>query len=183
MPSRTRVGLHRAAPAGRPGRGPILIMAAGILLAACSPDDGGSSPATGPEATSGATGSAPVSAPVTVATQQVDGLGPVVTTADGRVLYLFVPDDQRSVTCTDICAQVWPPVMGTPTATEGAQLQDSLLGSITNPAGGQQATYNGWPLYTYVGDTEPGQATGQALDANGGLWYAVTPDGTAAGAP
>lgn len=158
-------------------------MTAAVLLTACSADGGGSAPATASQATSGATESAPAAAPVIVATQQVDRLGTVLTTADGQVLYLFVPDDQRSVTCTDVCALAWPPVMGTPTAADGSQVQGSLLGTIASPAGGEQATYNGWPLYTYVGDTAPGQAAGQALDANGGLWYAVTPDGTAAGAP
>lgn len=183
MLSRHRSPDHRTP---RPWRGPVLVLAAGVLLTACAPDGGGS-PAAASPTSSGGTASAPVSAPapvpVTVATQPVEGLGPVLTTADGRVLYLFVPDDRRSVTCTDICAQVWPPVLGIPTPAAGSQLQEPLLGSIASPAGGRQATYNGWPLYTYVGDTAPGQATGQALDANGGLWYAVTPDGAAAGAP
>jgi predicted lipoprotein with Yx(FWY)xxD motif len=38
-------------------------------------------------------------------------------------------------------------------------------------------TYKGWPLYTYVADTAPGQATGQAVNLNGGLWYVISPDG------
>lgn len=185
MPIRTTISRRRprALRAGRPRMGSILIVTAAVLLTACSPDGGGSDPATASQATSGATGSASAAVPVTVATQQVDGVGPVLTTAEGQVLYLFVPDDQRSVTCTDVCAIAWPPVMGTPTAADGSQVQDSLLGTIASPAGGRQATYNGWPLYTYVGDTAPGQATGQALDANGGLWYAVTSAGAAAGAP
>ena len=38
-------------------------------------------------------------------------------------------------------------------------------------------TYNGWPLYTYTGDVEAGQATGQAIDLNGGPWYVLRPSG------
>ena len=45
------------------------------------------------------------------------------------------------------------------------------------PVGGRVVTYNKWPLYTYVADTKPGQATGQALNLNGGLWYVLAPSG------
>ena len=38
-------------------------------------------------------------------------------------------------------------------------------------------TYAGWPLYTYVTDTTSGQANGQALNLNGGLWYVISPSG------
>ncbi|MHB8468449.1 MAG: COG4315 family predicted lipoprotein [Gaiellaceae bacterium] len=56
--------------------------------------------------------------------------------------------------------------------------KSSLLGSDPNPTGGRVVTYAGWPLYTYVGDTAAGTARGQALNLNGGLWYALTPSGT-----
>ena len=49
--------------------------------------------------------------------------------------------------------------------------------SDRNPAGGRVVTYNKWPLYTYIGDTAPGQAKGQALNLNGGLWYVLSPSG------
>jgi hypothetical protein len=52
-----------------------------------------------------------------------------------------------------------------------------LLGSDANPIGGKVVTYNHWPLYTYVVDTKPGQATGQALNLNGELWYVLSPAG------
>src|SRR5437868_3396947 len=53
----------------------------------------------------------------------------------------------------------------------------ALLGSDRNPAGGRVVTYSKWPLYTYVADTAPGQAKGQALNLNGGLWYVLSPSG------
>jgi hypothetical protein len=59
--------------------------------------------------------------------------------------------------------------------TKGVQAK--LLGSDANPGGGRVVTYNHWPLYYYVADTKPGQATGQALDANGGLWYVLSTSG------
>ncbi len=56
-------------------------------------------------------------------------------------------------------------------------MRKKLLGRDRDPAGGRVVTYNRWPLYTYVADTKPGEATGQALDANGGLWYVLSPSG------
>jgi Secreted repeat of unknown function len=51
------------------------------------------------------------------------------------------------------------------------------LGTITRPGGTTQATYDGHPLYTYAGDTAPGQAKGNMLNASGGLWYEMTASG------
>ena len=56
--------------------------------------------------------------------------------------------------------------------------QGLLLGSDSNPSGGKVVTYAGWPLYTYVADTGPGTASGQAKNLNGGLWYVISPAGT-----
>ena len=36
------------------------------------------------------------------------------------------------------------------------------------------------PLYTFAGDTAPGQAKGNGLNASGGLWHEITTSGTAA---
>ena len=51
------------------------------------------------------------------------------------------------------------------------------LGTIKRSDGSIQATYNGHPLYTYVADTAPGQARGNGLNVNGGLWHEVTASG------
>jgi hypothetical protein len=53
----------------------------------------------------------------------------------------------------------------------------SLLGSDPDPSGGKVVTYAGWPLYTYVADTGPGAANGQAKNLNGGLWYVISTSG------
>jgi predicted lipoprotein with Yx(FWY)xxD motif len=117
---------------------------------------------------------------VTVLTGHIDGVGQVLVTAKGYALYMFEPDNQRSVTCTGACAGSWPPVKvpdgGSYVA--GAGVDGKLLGSDPDPEGGQVLTYNGWPLYTYTGDVQPAQATGQAIDLNGGEWYVLRPDGT-----
>lgn len=45
-----------------------------------------------------------------------------------------------------------------PLAGPGAN--PALPGTVANPSGGQMVTYAGWPLYTYAGDVDPGQANG-----------------------
>ena len=76
--------------------------------------------------------------------------------------------------CYGTCAGYWPPVTGTPSAGPGLP---GTLGTIKRSDGTTQATYNGHPLYTYVGDTAPGQAFGNNLNLNGGLWHEVTVSG------
>ena len=90
-----------------------------------------------------------------------------------------MPDKHNKVTCVGGCAAVWPPafVPNGQKAQAAGQVKQSLLGSDPDPAGGRVVTYAGWPLYTYVTDTAPGQAAGQALNLNGGLWYAISPAG------
>jgi predicted lipoprotein with Yx(FWY)xxD motif len=74
---------------------------------------------------------------------------------------------------------VWPPLkLSGSQATGSAPVKASLLGSDPNPSGGKVVTYAGWPLYTYVADTGPGMASGQAKNLNGGLWYVISPAGT-----
>ncbi len=126
-----------------------------------------------------AVGHASASKSVTISAKKVSGLGTVLVDAKGRTLYMFVPDKQKRVTCVKDCAVAWPPVkVGKGQKIVGTNgVQAKLLGSDPNPAGGRVATYNKWPLYSYVADTKPGQATGQALDANGGLWYVLSTSG------
>ena len=55
--------------------------------------------------------------------------------------------------------------------------ESSLLGTTHRSDGTTQVTYNKWPLYLWVGDSQPGQATGQGINNLGGLWYVLSPDG------
>jgi predicted lipoprotein with Yx(FWY)xxD motif len=124
--------------------------------------------------------SATRAASVVISTKTLPKLGTVLVNGKGRTLYMFVPDKRTKVSCVGACAAIWPPVKlakgAKPTAAGTAKA--SLLGSDPNPAGGRVVTYNRWPLYTYVVDTAAGQAKGQALKLNGGLWYVLAPSGT-----
>lgn len=115
----------------------------------------------------------------TISTKKLPKLGTVLVNGQGRTLYMFVPDKRKKVTCVRTCAVVWPPVKLSKgqKAVASGQAKSSLLGSDPNPAGGRVVTYAAWPLYTYVADTSPGTAKGQALNLNGGLWYVLTPSG------
>jgi predicted lipoprotein with Yx(FWY)xxD motif len=116
----------------------------------------------------------------TVQTRKIKGLGTVLVNSRGLTLYMFAPDKQKRVTCKGSCAVIWPPLKAKagqkPTA--GGAARKSLLGTDPNPGGGRVVTYNHWPLYAYVTDTKPGQATGQAIKQSGGYWYVLSPAGT-----
>lgn len=98
----------------------------------------------------------------------------VLTNAAGRTLYWFAPDTPTKSVCNGSCAVYWPPVRGPVTAAAGVPGQ---LSTIKRADGSTQEAYNGHPLYTYVGDSGPGQAHGNNLNLNGGLWHVVPVSG------
>ena len=107
---------------------------------------------------------------VTLKTATIGGVT-VLTSANGFTLYWFAADSPSASRCTGSCAAYWPPVTGTPAAGPG--VTTGKLGTIERSGGTTQATYDGHPLYTYIGDNAPGQARGNKLDLNGGYWYEV----------
>src|SRR5512134_784129 len=150
------------------------LLLVGGLLAACGDDEpaqaGGDSPS--PAAETGATGD---TGTVTggISTADVEGVGEVLVDAEGFTLYYFLPDEQGEVTCTEDCAANWPPAI-VDAVPDAGDLPEELA-TVENPETGEmQLTYDGWPLYRYVGDTGPGQATGEGV---GDVWFVMTPDG------
>jgi predicted lipoprotein with Yx(FWY)xxD motif len=124
-------------------------------------------------ANTGGQPAAAAGAAVTLKTAEIGGVT-VLTNADGLTLYWFAPDTPATSRCTGSCAAYWPPVAGSPIAGPGVT---GRLGTIKRPGGGLQVTYDGHPLYTYIGDSGPGQARGNNLNLNGGLWYEVRVSG------
>jgi len=146
-----------------------------LLLAAASGCGSPGGPATSGQPAAGGTSGVKV----TVTTRSLADVGTVLVTGKGYALYMFEPDRRRAVTCTGVCAGTWPPLMlpaGAALAA-GPGVKAALLGSDPAPGGGRVVTYGGWPLYTYTGDVDAGQATGQAIDLNGGEWYVLQPSG------
>ena len=118
-----------------------------------------------------------------VTVEESEQYGPYLADADGRALYLFTADQQGSSdtaaqsNCYDACAEAWPPLLTEGEPQAGEQVDASMLGTIERRGGAMQVTYNGWPLYYYVQDQGPGEATGQDVHGFGGEWYLVTPSG------
>jgi predicted lipoprotein with Yx(FWY)xxD motif len=102
----------------------------------------------------------------------------VLTSAKGFTLYSFAPDTPTMSKCNGACAQNWPPVKG-PATAPGVK---GTFGTIKRSDGSVQATFDGHPLYTFVGDTALGQNKGNGLNAAGGLWHEITTIGTASAA-
>jgi len=98
----------------------------------------------------------------------------VLTNSQGFTLYTFAPDKANKSVCYGDCASYWPPVPGNMSAGPGVT---GKIGTIKRTDGSTQATYDGHPLYTYVGDKSPGQDGGNDINLNGGLWKVVSVTG------
>lgn len=149
-------------------RAGLVVLAAAFAVSAAG--CGGSSATRN----SGVAGARHVTKSATVMTRKIGKLGTVLVNSSGRTLYMFVPDHQKRVTCKGSCAVIWPPlkVKKGQKPTAGGAARAKLLGTY-----GRVVSYNRWPLYTYITDHKPGQATGQAVKNSGGLWYVLSPAG------
>jgi predicted lipoprotein with Yx(FWY)xxD motif len=140
-----------------------------MFIAACG--NGTGSPYGGSNASSTPTVSSSGSAnTIKTASATINGKAEtILTNAQGMTLYYRTSDTATSV-CSSGCAQAWPPLLftGSGAPTSSTSLSGQLTAS-TN-ANGQQVEYNGHPLYTYTGDTAPGQTNGEGF---GGVWFVV----------
>jgi len=107
--------------------------------------------------------------------------GQILVDVQGRALYLFAADKTKDSTCYDACATAWPPMIADKAATIDAMhgAIASLTGTTTRKDGAVQVTYNGHPLYYFVGDKKPGEIECQAVVNFGAAWYVVDPNGNA----
>jgi predicted lipoprotein with Yx(FWY)xxD motif len=147
-------------------------LASALLATAC-----GSAAASSPSSAPAAGSSAGASTTGTVISTQAGSAGAFLTAGPGRAVYLWAADGMNMSACSGACAAAWPPVpaTGTLTATGGAKASD--LGTITRSDGTKQATYDGHPLYYFVGDSAAGQTNGQGSDNFGAKWWLVAPSG------
>ena len=141
--------------------------AVAAVLAACGSSGSASSSSSGTSNHAAASVSSLKTAKIGGAT--------VLTNGKGFTLYSFAPDTSTKSNCNGSCAKFWPPVKGPATAS-GVK---GTFATIKRSNGSTQATFDGHPLYTYVGDTAPGQAKGNGLNLSGGVWHEVTTSGSA----
>jgi predicted lipoprotein with Yx(FWY)xxD motif len=104
-------------------------------------------------------------------------LGRIVVDSKGRTLYLFEKDKNRRSACNGQCATYWPPLLSRGKPLAGPGIKRSLLGTTRRKNGTEQVTYAGHPLYRYVGDSSPGQTTGEGSQGFGAAWDVVSPAG------
>jgi predicted lipoprotein with Yx(FWY)xxD motif len=104
-------------------------------------------------------------------------LGRILVDSKGRTLYDFPPDKGGMSSCYGACAALWPPLTITGTPHAGAGVRAALLGITKRSDGKLQVTYNRHPLYSFVSDTKPGQATGQGVNQFGAPWWVLSPAG------
>jgi predicted lipoprotein with Yx(FWY)xxD motif len=147
------------------------------LLAACGSTTTTTTPPSSPTSTPASAGSpASSSGAVTIKTASTS-VGTVLTNASGHTLYWFAIDTSTKSNCNGSCANYWTPVLGSSASVSGTTLSGHF-GTITRSNGQKQLTYDGHPLYTYVGDTAAGQTSGNGKNLSGGLWWAITPSGS-----
>ena len=152
-----------------------------LVLAGCGDDstDSGSGTTRPPDTTTTTAGDTAKPTGATVALTD-SSYGEILTTGDGKTLYLFTPDTGTTSTCTGGCAAAWP-TLAAPVTGDGIDAED--LGTTTRDDGTEQVTFYGHPVYTYSDDSAPGDVNGQGI---GGKWYVIDGEGnavmTAAGA-
>ncbi len=153
---------------------PAGVAAAALIAAGCGSSGGSGGSAAAPAAHTH-TAAAPASSGSALKSMKI-GSAVVLTNAKGFTLYWFAPDTSTKSMCNGSCATFWPPVPGPATLSAG---MSGKIGTITRSDGSVQATFNGHPLYTFSGDKSPGQASGNGLNIQGGLWHEVTVSGAA----
>jgi predicted lipoprotein with Yx(FWY)xxD motif len=138
-----------------------------------------SGPGYGSESTSGGGGES--SGNGTVSTGSASDVGTVLVDSNGMTLYYFEKDKGGKSSCYGECASAWPPLTtnGSPKAMGSAD--SSKLGTTKRSDGTTQVTYAGWPLYTYQGDSQPGEDSGTDSKAFGASWYPLHSNGEKAG--
>ena len=158
----------------------VFLGLAALLVAGCASKKSSSStptPAASTAAAAAAGGSGAAAGAATVSAQ-MGALGDYLTDGSGKTLYLYTPDKSSTSTCYAQCITYWPADVTTGTPKAGAGADASKLGTSRRTDGTTQVTYNGHPLYHYVGDKAAGDTSGQGVM---GTWYLVSPAGTQIG--
>lgn len=114
--------------------------------------------------------------------QKSEQYGEYIADSFGRALYMFEADTQGNngagakSACSGDCAVAWPPL--TASITQGGEgVSGDLIGTMQRDDGTTQVTYDGWPLYYYAKDANPGDTLGQDIEDFGAEWYLLTPTG------
>jgi predicted lipoprotein with Yx(FWY)xxD motif len=151
-------------------------LALSLTLAACGSSSSGGSTSSSSPATPAPSSTGASSGAVKTATNAKLG-ATVLVDAQGMTLYHLSGEGNGKFICDSAeCEQHWPPL---PAAAKSASVGG--LATVKRPNGMEQLTYDGEPLYTFKGDTAPGQVNGQGV-VDGGRWSAVRTGASSASA-
>jgi predicted lipoprotein with Yx(FWY)xxD motif len=153
----------------RPRRRAVAALAPATALALCVAACGGAAKHGGATAVSSA-------ASATVTVSKLPGYSSVLTTSSGQAVYLLSADPSGGSLCTGSCATDWPPLLAPQTLRAGPGVKVSLLSTFKRADGKKQVMYNHHALYMHKGQ---GAASGAGVAADGGIWYLVSPAGSA----
>jgi predicted lipoprotein with Yx(FWY)xxD motif len=104
--------------------------------------------------------------------------GSILFDGKGRALYAFTRDRRGGASrCYGACAKAWPVYFSSGRLVAGKGVKRSLIDTVRRRDGRRQITYNGRPLYYYVGDKSAGQVTCQNVAEYGGTWLVMRPSG------
>jgi predicted lipoprotein with Yx(FWY)xxD motif len=161
----------------------IALVASALLLAGASPGDGAAAPER-PDA--GERAQAAAKKKRTKLRLIDTRFGRILADGKGFALYLFTrdqdeapPSGKEKSRCYGNCAEAWPVLPRRGKLRAGKGVSSELLGTTRRRNGDRQVTYDGHPLYYYVGDTKPEKVFCQDVREFGGVWYVVTADGEA----
>ena len=132
----------------------LTVAAAGLALAAC----GGA--ATAASVTGAATKD--------VKTRSTS-LGTILVNSKSMSLYALSVEKKNHFICTGTCTKTWHPLRSkhkSPTGTVGS------LSFLKRPDGTKQVAYKGHPMYTFAGDSKPGDTKGQGFK-DVGTWHVL----------
>ena len=106
-------------------------------------------------------------------------VGTILVNGSGFTVYGFTRDSRNHDACASIqhCLAAWPAVTTSGEPVAGNGVRPSLIGTITLHGGVKQVTYAGHPLYTYIGDSQPGQTFYVNFFQFRGRWPAVNAAG------
>ncbi len=103
-------------------------------------------------------------------------LGEILVDGEGRTLYMFDSDTRGAgeSACSGGCAGSWPPL----TVEDSPGAGEDVTADLSTFERGDDSTQiaaNGWPLYYFASDSDPGDAGGQGVSD---VWWVLAPDGT-----
>lgn|GEM_PF-1711313 len=98
-------------------------------------------------------------------------LGGIVVAGNGMTLYTTKNDAKNMSNCYGVCAQNWPPFILSGKLVKNPDMKGNLE-TIRRTDGMIQITYQGWPLYFWIGDKKKGDITGNGVND---VWSVVTP--------